>query len=132
MSRAKFLLLTLLALFLLGAGTSLAEPQKDPLGGGKKTLGEELARNPKLTAKLQPLLPEGMDIAAAAKGFKKIEQFASALHAALNLRIPFDHIKARMIAGDNLVKAIRALDPTVDAKAEAKKAEDQAREDIKS
>lgn len=130
--RARSFFLTLLAVLFFAAHALPAAPQKDPLGGGKKTLGEELARNPKLTAKLQPLLPQGMDIAAAAKDFKKIEQFASALPAARNLSISFDLIKARMIAGDSLVKAIRTLDPTVDAKAEAKKAQDQAKEDLKS
>jgi hypothetical protein len=127
----RFILLTLFGVALLGT-TVPAAPQKDPLGGNKKTLGEELARNPKLVAKLQPLLPKGVDIQAAAKDFKKIEVFAAALHAARNTGIPFEQIKARMILMDNLAKVVHTLDPTVDAKAEAKKAENQAKEDLKN
>ncbi len=132
--RLRFTLVALFAVTLLGAmvPAAAATPQKDPLGGNKKTLGEELVRNPKLVAKLQPLLPQGMDIQAAAKDFKKMEVFAAALHAARNTGIPFDQIKARMILMDNLSKVIHTLDPTVDAKAEAKKAEAQAKEDLKS
>lgn len=130
--KVRLLFVTFIVIVFLGAAGAAATPQKDPLGGGKKTLGEELARNPKLMAKLQPLLPQGMDILAAAKGFKKLDDFAAALHVARNIGIPFDQIKARMIAGDKLVKVIRALDPTADAKAEAKKAENQAKEDLKT
>jgi hypothetical protein len=133
--RKRSILLTLLAMALLGAGVSAAAAgaaaQKDPLGGNKKTLGEELARNPKLVAKLQPLLPQGMEIQVAAKDFKKMEVFAAALHAARNIGIPFEQIKARMILMDNLAKVIHTLDPTADAKAEARKAEAQAKEDLK-
>jgi hypothetical protein len=132
--RIRSILLTILVISLLGATLAAAAgaAQKDPLGGNKKTLGEELSRNPKLVAKLQPLLPKGMDIQAAAKDFKKMEVFAAALHAARNTGIPFDQIKARMILMDNLAKVIHTLDPTVDAKAEAKKAEAQAKEDLKN
>jgi hypothetical protein len=111
--------------------TAQGTAQKDPLGGNKRTLGEELAHNPKLTAKLEPLLPKGMDIQTAAGGFKKLDEFASALHAAQNIGVPFVQLKARMISGDTLVKAIHFLDPTADSKAETKKAEDQAKQDLK-
>ncbi len=94
-------------------------------------MGEELARNPKIAAKLKPLLPEGADIDAAAKGFKKLEDFATALHVAQNLKIAFSLVKAKMIAGEKTERVIRDLDPTVNAKAEARKAENQAKEDMK-
>jgi hypothetical protein len=116
----------------LGAAlTAQGAAQQDPLGGNKRTLGEELAHNPKLTAKLEPLLPKGMDIETAANGFKKLDDFVSALHAAQNIGVPFVQLKARIISGDTLVKAIHFLDPTADSKAEAKKAEDQAKQELK-
>jgi hypothetical protein len=119
---------------MLATGAALTvqgAAQKDPLGGNKRTLGEELAHNPKLTAKLEPLLPKGMDIQMAADGFKKLDDFTSALHAAQNAGIPFVQLKARVISGDTLLKAIHFLDPTADAKAVVKKAEDQAKQDLK-
>jgi hypothetical protein len=128
--RAKFV--AILCVLALSAGLAMpGAAQKDPLGGNKRTLGEELAHNPKVTAKLEPMLPKGMDIQTAAQGFKKLDDFAAALHAAQNIGIPFVQLKARVISGDTLVKAIHFLDPAADAKAEAKKAEDQAKQDLK-
>lgn len=60
-------------------------------------------------------------------------QFVAALHVSRNLNIPFDQLKAEMTGKSpmSLGKAIHEFNPNVDAKAETKKAEQQARKDIK-
>ena len=63
------------------------------------------------------------------------------MHVSRNLGIPFDQLKARMVdnptlqeSGDSPVslgKAIKELRPEADATSEVKKAERQAKEEIK-
>lgn len=101
--------------------------------GKKKTVSELLAQNTKLASKLQALLPEGTDLQQAASGFKNLGQFVAAAHVSHNLNIPFDQLKATMIGppSKSLGQAIHELNPNVDAKAEAKKANKQAKADTK-
>lgn len=99
----------------------------------RKTIDQKLDGNPKLSSKLQSLLPAGTDLKTAAAGFKNFGQFAAAVHVSHNLGIPFDQLKAKM-TGDNaesLGKAIKELKPDADAKTEAKKAQQQAKDDQK-
>lgn len=100
----------------------------------RQTIDQKLDGNPKLSAKLQSLLPAGTDLKTAAAGFKNFGQFVAAVHVSNNLGIPFDELKAKM-TGDNaesLGKAIKALKPDADTKAEVKKAQQQAKDDQKS
>jgi len=53
-------------------------------------------KNPKLEARLLPLLPAGMNIPDASQGFKNWGQFVAAVHVSNNLNIPFADLKARM------------------------------------
>jgi hypothetical protein len=102
--------------------------------GSRKKIDQKLDGNPKLSAKLQSLLPAGTDLKTAAAGFKNFGQFVAAVHVSNNLGIPFDQLRAKM-TGDNaesLGKAIKELKPDADANAEAKKAQQQAAEDQKS
>ena len=57
----------------------------------------------------------------------------AALHVSHNLNIPFDQLKGKMTGKPpiSLGKAIHELDPNVDAKAETKKAQHQAKKDIR-
>ncbi len=99
--------------------------------GGTKSPDQLLAKN-KLSQRLQLLLPSNMTVQDAAKGFKNLGQFVAAVHVAHNLGIPFDQLKS-MVTGsehDSLGKAIHALRPDADAKSEAKKAKQEADEDI--
>ena len=99
----------------------------------QKNVSDNLAHNTQLSSKLQGLLPSGTNLEQASAGFKNVGQFVSAVHVSHNLNIPLDQLKARM-TGDHSVslgKAIHELRPDVDAKAEAKKAEHQANEDLK-
>ena len=54
------------------------------------------------------------------------------LHAAQNLNIPVADLKSHVTGGEQLEAAIHACKPDADAAAEASKAEQQARSDLKS
>lgn len=73
---------------------------------------------------------------AACQGFGNLGQCVSALHVSHNLAIPggFDALKTAMTSGDKLPlgKAIQQLAPAADAKAEARKANRQARSELDS
>ncbi len=97
---------------------------------GAKTPGELLSHNTKLASKLQALLPPGADLQAAASGFRTLGQFVAAVHVAHNLDIPFDQLKAKIVAGGSLGKTIHNLKPDANAKTEAKRAHKQANDDI--
>lgn len=100
---------------------------------GLKSPDQLLASNTKLSSKLQALLPPKTNLQDAARGFKNLGQFVAAAHVSHNLGIPFDQLKS-MMAGDqhdSLGKAIHALKPDANAKAETKQAVKQADADIK-
>ena len=70
-----------------------------------------VVRNQSLEARLHPLLPNGMNVTDAAKGFKNWGRFVAAVHASQNLNMPFQTLKAKM-TGDmplSLGQAIQAL-----------------------
>jgi len=101
--------------------------------GGSKSAGDLLAQNTKLSSRLETLLPEGTNLQDAAGGFKNLGQFVAAVHVSKNLGIPFEDLKAKMTGPDaeKLGKTIHELKPEVNAKAEAKKANNQAKQDIR-
>jgi hypothetical protein len=105
---------------------------RDANRSGDKSISQKLAANPKLDSKLQSLLPPGTNLQTAASGFKNLGQFVAAVHVSHNLGIPFDQLKAKMLgpSSESLGKAIHDLKPTANAKAETKKAESEAREDL--
>jgi hypothetical protein len=98
------------------------------------TVSARITANPALVARLQPLLPSGTTLAAAATGFKNQGQFIAALHVAQNLHIPFASLKTAMTGPDHdsLGQAIHELQPTANAKAAAKTAEHEAAADLKA
>ena len=115
-----------------GKGTKPDARRPTTHTSGKKAVGELLAQNTKLSAKLQTRLPTGTNLQDAAHGFKNLGQFVAATHAAHNLGVPFDQLKQQIVAGKSLGKAIHELNPDVDAKAEARKAQKQAKRDIRA
>jgi hypothetical protein len=96
------------------------------------SISQKLASNTKLAGKLQSLLPPGTDLNAASAGFKNLGQFVAAVHVSHNLGIPFDQLKSKMLGppAESLGKAIHDLKPTANAKAEVKKAEHEAHQDL--
>ena len=97
---------------------------------GKKTVGDLLTQNTKLSSNLQGLLPDGTNLQDAAKGFDNLGQFVAATHVSHNLGIPFDQLKSEMMNGSSLGQAIHKLKPNVDSKQEAIKANEQALHDM--
>lgn len=79
-------------------------------------------------------IPDG-DLKTACSGFKDLGQCVAALHVAKNLNLNFSDLQSKM-TGTNAVslgKAIESLvDPNVNAKSEAKKANKQASQDLSS
>ena len=102
-----------------------------PQAKAPQTASQHLVAQPKLAAKLQPLLPPATNLQAASAGFKNLGQFVAAVHVSHNLAIPFDQLKLRLTGPEpvSLGKAIQELKPGVNAAAEVKRAEAQARKD---
>src|SRR5213080_783352 len=92
-----------------------------------------LSHNTAIAGKIQTLT--GQDAQTACSGFKNLGQCVAAAHVAKNLDIPggFDALKAKVTGsgGVSLGKAIEQLSPQANAKAEAKKANKQASDDLK-
>jgi hypothetical protein len=110
------------------------------------TVSQQLSKNSKLSSKLQTLT--GMPAQQACSGFKNLGQCVAAAHVSKNLGISFACMKANMTGqapaqstacpaatgskSMSLGKAIQTLSPNANEKIEAKKAEKQAKADIKS
>ncbi len=92
-----------------------------------------LSHNTAIAGKIKTLT--GQDAATACSGFKNMGQCVAAAHVAKNLDIPggFDALKAKITGtgGVSLGKAIETLAPDANAKAESKKANKQASDDLK-
>ncbi len=109
---------------------------------GQRTLDQKLSNNTKLADRISGLA--GMPAQQACSGFKNLGQCVAAAHVSKNLGIAFTDLKDKMLGLNadgtvsstskpmSLGKAIQSLDPQVDAKAEAKKANKQADDDIKA
>ena len=92
-----------------------------------------LSHNTAIADKIKTLT--GMDAQTACGSFKNLGQCVAAAHVAKNLNIPggFDALKAKVTGSGavSLGKAIKGFAPDGDAKAETKKANQQASDDLK-
>jgi hypothetical protein len=92
-----------------------------------------LSHNTAIADKVSTLTGEGAQ--SACSGFKNLGECVAAAHVAKNLSIPggFDALKAKTTGTDSvsLGKAIQQLDPKANSKAETKKANKQAKNDLK-
>ena len=82
--------------------------------------------------RLAALVPAGLTPEDACRGFKDLSECSAALHVSQNLNIPFADLKDRVTAGQSLGTAIHALKPKADSRREAERAQEQAREDLRS
>ena len=86
---------------------------------------------PRLHARLKPVLNRGARMDVAAEGFRSAEQFATVAHAARNTGVPFMVLKDRVVNdGRTLADAIHESKPEIDAKAEVARAEEAAKSDL--
>ena len=89
------------------------------------------ASEPRLHARLKPVLNSGARMAVAAEGFRSGEEFAAVAHAARNTNVPFMVLKHRVVdEGRTLEAALRDVKPDVDAKAEVARAQAAAKSDV--
>ena len=84
----------------------------------------------KLVENLGKLLPPGTDLRAAAIGFRNLGEFVTTVRVSTNLAIPFDQLKAKVVAGNDVSDAIELLRPEIDGLVEARRARKMAREDL--
>jgi hypothetical protein len=121
---------------------------------GPNTTTEQLdaktGQDMKLTSKLQGqgLLPANTNLTDTCSAIKGLDECVAALHAGHNLGLDFNCLKSNLTGvrtgtemssckgatgnkAMSLSKAIHALKPDADAKAEAKNAEKQAHDDLK-
>ncbi len=116
-----------------------AEPGKPSSPSANKSVSERLADNTKLSSKIASLTNTSAQ--QACSGFKNLGQCVAAAHVSHNLGISFAALKAKMLGTSggasatskplSLGQAIQALDPNANAKAEAKKGQRQANDDLK-
>ena len=120
-------------------GHGQANKPSEPNQSATKSRSEvsaKLSADSKLASKLQAMLPAGMNINDAANGFKNFGQFVAAVHLSKNQNIAFDQLKGAMVTNHkSLSEAAHDLKPelsTEAAQSEAKRAEEQAKEDQKT
>jgi hypothetical protein len=91
----------------------------------------DMALTPALRDRVKPLLNEGTDLKLAVQGFHTRQQFVATAHAARNTGVLFVVLKDRELRKhETLAQAIRELDPKVNARVEANRAEKEARADL--
>ncbi len=98
---------------------------------GSQSPDSVLGHNKAIAAKIKDLT--GQDASTACSGFKNLGQCVAAAHVAKNLPgLSFDSLKAKMTGSspESLGKAIQDLQPTANSKKEAKKAQNQANQDL--
>jgi hypothetical protein len=123
-----------------------ANTNSNPGSAHGATVNQILTKNKALAGKIQTLT--GMGAQQACDGFKNLGQCVAAAHVSKNLGISFDCLKGNMTGtapaqgtscpagtGTNkmsLGKAIQTMSPHANSKTEAKKATQQADDDIKN
>src|SRR6516162_9344939 len=100
-------------------------------------LTARLANDPTLAATVNSLLPKGMSLTDAAKGFRNLSQFLTALNAAKDLGIDFKTLQPDMTGPghDSLAQAILDQKPTLDAatlKTDITKARNETKTDLQA
>lgn len=86
---------------------------------------------PELRDRAKNVLSPGARLDDAVAEFDNAEQFMTVAHAARNTKVPFMLLKDGLLnRGKSLSETIRELRPELDAKAEVKRARNEAREDL--
>lgn len=104
----------------------------DPSAGTAQPQAMTQAAPASGNTRLAALVPAGLTPEDACRGFKDLNECSATLHVAQNLNIPFADLKDRVTSGQSLATSIHALKPKADSKREAQRAEEQAREDLRS
>ena len=108
------------------------EPMPAPAADPPAAAAQTHAITPSGNTRLAALVPAGLTPEDACRGFRDLNECSASLHVAQNLNIPFADLKDRVTSGQSLGTAIHALKPKADSKREAQRAEEQAREDLRT
>lgn len=110
------------------AETVVSTKEPTPAGGTPRIVP---AAAPALHERLKPLLNKGADMSLASQDFSDAKQFAATVHAARNTEVPFVLLKHRVLTErKSLEDAIHEFKPQLNAKAEAARAQEEAKSDI--
>lgn len=91
----------------------------------------KIQSHPQLAAKVTAMLPQGMTMNQAARGFKNQGQFIAALHASQRTGIPFSDLKRAMVRHhESLGQAVHSLRPSANGGREAEHAGHDADHDL--
>jgi hypothetical protein len=117
-----------------GARRPQAPRSGEVRGGPNRALPRDFDRHPGVATRVRPMLPNGINVHDAAAGFKNTGQFVAATNVSRNLGIPFEELKARMMAGESLGQAIQSSRPGMsrgESRRHARDAERRAKEDLR-
>ncbi len=94
---------------------------------------QDLQRNAIVREAVRVRLPQGVNVIAAAGGFRRLELFVATVNASSSLGIPFSELKRRIVGdGMTLGQAIQDIRPTSKYWSEARRAEDDAAATIRT
>jgi hypothetical protein len=96
-------------------------------------IASRISRNPRQAARVEHMLPAGMTLATASRGFRNQGQFIAALHASQNHNIPFRDLRRAMTGPHamSLGQAIHTLRPSVNGTTAERRAHTQATADLR-
>lgn len=83
-----------------------------------------------VATRLAAVVPSGMSPQEACAEFRSVEECATALHLAQNLKMPFKDLKSKLKSGEGVGAIIHEANPQADPKVEISRARDQARADL--
>jgi hypothetical protein len=118
--------------------TSASAPIPTPTTTGPSTrlnpIAAKIASKPQLNARITAMLPKGMTLNQASRGFRNQGQFIAALHVSQNLGCDcFRQVKADMtVKHMSLGQSIQDVKKTANTTVEVHRAETEADHDVKS
>lgn len=112
---------------------STAAPARPTSAPRLNPIAQKIAAKPNLSSRVGEMLPAGMSLNQASRGFKNQGQFIAALHVSQNLGIPFVDLKRAMTGAHPvpLGQAIKKLRPGANATTTASGAQRQASADLR-
>ena len=116
----------------LPSSTSTSTPPHTPIR--LNPIAAKIASKPQLNARITAMLPKGMTLNQASRGFKNQGQFIAALHVSQNLGCDcFRQIKTDMTRKHmSLGRSIQDVKKTANTTVEVHRAESEADRDVKS
>jgi len=113
--------------------TSRSTTTTGPKTATLNPIAQKISSKPQLLSRVTTMLPKGMKLNDASAGFKNQGQFLAALHVSENLGISFKSLKNDMTRKNlSLGQSIQDLKKSADPATEAKLAQTEANDDLKT